>query len=42
LLSPQARAAQGIGDGTIRLSVGIESEAAVIGALSEALDGTGR
>jgi cystathionine beta-lyase/cystathionine gamma-synthase len=42
LLSPEARAAQGIGDGTIRLSVGIESEAAVIEALSEALDGAAR
>lgn len=39
LLSPQARAAQGIGDGTIRLSVGIESEGAVIDALTEALEG---
>lgn len=36
-LSPQEREAQGIKETTIRLSVGIESEAAVLGALAAAL-----
>ncbi|HVX60253.1 MAG TPA: aminotransferase class I/II-fold pyridoxal phosphate-dependent enzyme [Pirellulales bacterium] len=39
LLSPEARAAQGIRESTIRLSVGIEAEESVLDALGEALDG---
>lgn len=40
-LSSQQRAALGIGDGTIRLSLGIESPEAVIDALAEGLAGLG-
>ena len=36
-MAPQERRAQGIEDGTIRLSLGIESEATVIDALAQAL-----
>lgn len=39
LVPAERRAAQGIFESTIRLSLGIESEAAVLAALSEALDG---
>jgi cystathionine beta-lyase/cystathionine gamma-synthase len=39
LTPPADREAQGIGESTIRLSVGIESQEAVIDALAEALDG---
>ena len=38
LLSPEARGKLGILDGTIRLSVGIESEQFVLDALAEALE----
>jgi cystathionine beta-lyase/cystathionine gamma-synthase len=38
-LSPEAREAQGISEGTIRLSVGIESSEAVLEALEEGLAG---
>jgi len=40
-LTPEARAALGIGGGTIRLSVGIESTEAVIEAVEEGLAGLG-
>jgi cystathionine beta-lyase/cystathionine gamma-synthase len=41
-LSPEERARIGIGDGLVRLSVGIEAVEDIIGDLEQALDALGK
>ncbi|PIK74098.1 cystathionine gamma-synthase, partial [Methylobacterium frigidaeris] len=41
-MDPEARERAGVGDGLVRLSVGLEAEADLLGDLAQALDAVAR